>query len=192
MCDGGLPIGEGWDGLRIRGLIVKMVIKKKIGSIKGVDINSRVIDYLELEWHETSKKILHKRTSQGKEIILKLLSQTQGLTDGDVLFEEEQGLIVVSIKACEAIVINPTSMYEMAYVCYEIGNKHLPLFYENEELLVPYEAPLFKLLQASGLTMAKEERRLINQLKTSVLPHGDAGNGKSLFSKILHLTSSNE
>ena len=169
-----------------------MIIKEKIGSLEKIDINDRVIDYLELEWYETSKRILHKRTNAGKEIVLKFLNQSQNLAEGDVLFEDQQDLIVVSIKPCEVIVIRPNSMYEMAYVCYEIGNKHLPLFYENDELLVPYEAPLFKMLQAAGFDLIKEERKLINQLKTSVMPHGHSDKEKSLFSKILQLTSSND
>ena len=169
-----------------------MIIKEKIGSLNEIGLKDRVIDYLELEWYETSKRILHKKTSQGKEIVLKFLNQTQSLTAGDILFEDDQSLVVISIKACEAIVIKPASMYEMAYVCYEIGNKHLPLFYENEELLVPYEAPLFTTLQASGLAVSKEEKRLLTQLKTSVRAHGHTDEGKSLFSKILQLTSSND
>ena len=81
-------------------------------------------------------------------------------------------------------------MYEMAYICYEIGNKHLPLFYENNQLMIPYEAPLLRVLQASGLKRLIEHRKLLHQLKTTVSPHGHS-DGKSLFSKILQLTSSN-
>src|SRR5215217_3786359 len=110
-----------------------MIIKEKIGSIKNIEINDRVIDSLELEWYETTKRILHKKTNAGKGVVLKFLNQTQSLTEGDILYEDEQSLVVISIKPCEVIVIKPTSMYEMAYCCYEIGNKHLPLFYANNE-----------------------------------------------------------
>lgn len=168
-----------------------MLIKEKIGNIKDIQLRGQSVDYLELEWYETSKRILHKRTNTGKDISLKFLNESQNLTEGDVLYKAEKEAIVVTIKACEAIVIKPSSMYEMAYVCYEIGNKHLPLFYENEELLVPYEAPLFKMLQASGFNPKLENRKLLHQLKTTVSPHGHT-ESKSLFSRILQLTSSNE
>ncbi|MBC7826992.1 MAG: urease accessory protein UreE [Chitinophagaceae bacterium] len=168
-----------------------MIIKEIIGNIKDIDLTSRMIDHLELEWYETTKRILHKRTEAGKEISLKLLNQSQGLEEGDVIYEDEQSLIVVSIKPCESMVIKPVTMYDMAYICYEIGNKHLPLFYENDELLVPYEAPLFKLLQASGLHAQIENRKLLHQLKTTVSAHNHT-EGKSLFSKILQLSSPNE
>ena len=168
-----------------------MLIKEQIGNIKDTDLNGRMIDHLELEWYEISKRILHKRTNSGKEISLKFLQQNQNLTEGDIVYEDEQSLVVVTIKFCESIVIRPTTMYEMAFVCYEIGNKHLPLFYENDELLVPYEPPLFKLLQASGLNPQIENRKLLNPLKTTVSAHSHT-EGKSLFSRILQITSSNE
>ena len=78
-------------------------------------------------------------------------------------------------------------MFEMASVCYEIGNKHLPLFYEEESLLVPFDAPLMRLLQAQGYDISKEERKLLQPLKTTVAPHSDGNN--SLFSKIMKLTN---
>lgn len=168
-----------------------MIISQKAGNIKDLTPNDREIDQLELEWYETPKRILHKKTKSGREVSLKFLAQNQQLTEGDILHEEDNLIIVVSVNPCEAMVISPTNMYEMAYICYEIGNKHLPLFYENDELLVPYELPLLKLLQASGLHVAVESRKLIHQLKTTVSSHAHT-DSKSLFSKILQLTSPNE
>lgn len=168
-----------------------MIIKEIIGNLKDILPANRTVNYCELEWYETSKRILHKRTSSGHEISLKFLNQTQNLTEGDVLYEDMEMLIVVQIKSCDTIVITPASMYEMAYVCYEIGNKHLPLFYEKGELMIPYEAPLLRLLQASGLKPSVQERKLIHRLRTTVAPHGHS-NSRSLFSKIIQLTSPDE
>jgi urease accessory protein len=168
-----------------------MVIKEKTGTIKDINLNGRMIDCLELEWYETTKRILHKKTNGGKEIILKFLNQNQNLAEGDVLYQDEQTVIFVEITPCDSIVIKPATMFEMALVCYEIGNKHLPLFYCNDELMVPYEAPIFKMLQASGLNPQIETRKLINQLKTTVSAHSHS-ESKSLFSRILQLTSPNE
>ena len=169
----------------------EMLIKQKHGNISGTDLGHRKIDALELEWFETRKRILHKKTVGGRDISLKLLGQNEMLTEGDILHHDSESAIVVFIKPCEAIVIRPRTTYEMAYACYEIGNKHLPLFYENEELLVPFESPLLKMLQASGLPVDVELRKLVRPLKTSVTAHLHS-EGRSLFSRILHLTSPNE
>ena len=168
-----------------------MLIKEKIGNLSSFNAAGRVVDKLFLEWYECSKRILHKRTESGKEVTIKFLKEAQNLTPGDVLFADDDCLIVVDILTCEAIVLKPASMYEMAFVCYEIGNKHLPLFYEDDSLLIPFDAPTHRMLKASGFDVAIENRKLLNGLRTTVSPHGHTG-GESLFSKILKLTAPNE
>jgi urease accessory protein len=163
-----------------------MLIKEKLQELSTYETTGRTIDRLVLEWYETNKRILHKRTTSGKEITIKFLQENQNLTQGDVLYEDAKTIIAVEIAACDVIVVKPKSMYETAAVCYEIGNKHLPLFYENDEVLVAYEAPLLRLLKTAGYDVAEGKRKLLNPLKTTVTPHGSS----SLFSKIMNLTAS--
>jgi urease accessory protein len=165
-----------------------MLIQTKSGNLSAINGHNRPVDWLWLEWYETHKRILRKRTQSGKELLLKFLQQDPALTYGDILYEDESTLIAVDIIPCDVIVIKPASMFEMAAVCYEIGNKHLPLFYEAEEVLAPFEQPLFRLLTAAGYTIYKDKRKLLHPLKTTVAPHGHTG-GTSLFTKIMQLTN---
>ena len=167
-----------------------MIIQEKIGHIASFPAGERVIDLLALEWFETGKRILRKRTAAGRDIALRFLRESPALTEGDILYAGEKELIVVSILPCPVIVINPSSAYQLASVCYEIGNKHLPLFIEEPVLLTPYEAPLFRQLQAQGYDVRKEDRPLLTSLRTTVAAHAHTGGSDgSLFSKILNLTS---
>ena len=138
-----------------------MLIKEKIGNLHAFDTRHRSISYVVIEWFETNKRILHKKTDDGTAITIKFMQQNPAFKEGDVLWMDDKTLIVVEIKPCEAIVIRPATILEAAFICYEIGNKHLPLFYDGEDLLIPYEAPLFRLLQASGYTMKIAEKKLI-------------------------------
>ncbi len=165
-----------------------MLIQKKIGNLSDFETGQRTVDYIFLEWHETRKRILRKKTQAGKDVAIKFLNENPELGEGDILFEDEADLIVVSILACDCIVIHPKNMFEMASVCYEIGNKHLPLFYQDEALLIPKDIPLLNLLSAQGYSIKEEKRKLLQPLKTTVSPHGEAGN-ETLFSKIMKLTS---
>ena len=165
-----------------------MIIKTKIGNINNYSINTKTIDFIELHWFETSKRIQRKFTKSGVEISLKFLNENPVLTEGDILFEDEKTVIVITVLPCECLVIAPTNMFEMASVCYEIGNKHLPLFFENDELLVPFEMPLYKLLIAQEYIVKQEQRKLLQSLKTTVAPHSSNGN-ETLFSKIMKLTT---
>jgi urease accessory protein len=79
-------------------------------------------------------------------------------------------------------------MFEMASACYEIGNKHLPLFYEEELLLVPFEQPVYNLLLSQGYDIKKDHKKLLNPLKTTVTAHGETAS-ETLFTKIMKLKS---
>ena len=166
-----------------------MLIKEKLGNINTSSISNCMIDALEIEWYETNKRILHKKTKSGIDITMKFLQENPNLKDGDILWQDENSMIVVEINPCKCIVITPGTMLTASSICYEIGNKHLPLFYEGDDLLVPYEMPLHNLLQASGYELKVEERKLNNAFRTTVLPHSQVAGTDSLFSKILKLTT---
>ncbi|MBI1780078.1 MAG: urease accessory protein UreE [Sphingobacteriales bacterium] len=164
-----------------------MIITQTLGNINTIDTSNKVIDWLPLQWFETSKRILRKKTLSGKEVALKFLNESTTLTQGDIVWQDEQTIIAIDVLPCDCLVIQPKNMFEMASVCYEIGNKHLPLFYETDELLVPFELPLQRLLMAQGYEVRNEKRKLLQSLKTTVAPHGN--NNESLFSRIMKLSS---
>jgi urease accessory protein len=165
-----------------------MLIQQKTGNINTITINNREIDWLPLEWFETSKRILRKQTLAGNHLALKFLDNDPMLAQGDILYEDETVIIAVDILPCDVIIIRPASLFEMASVCYEIGNKHLPLFFEKDEVLVPFDMPLFRLLSAQGYAIKQDKRKLQYPLKTTVAPH--AHSNSNLFSKIMQLTNS--
>ena len=167
-----------------------MIVREKIGNLNSFDLKDRPIDWLELEWYEAGKRILHKKTNSGVELVMKFLSGNQQLTQGDVIFESQATIIAIDILTCDTIVIRPATMFEMASVCYEIGNKHLPLFFEEDQLLIPFDMPLYNLLSAHGFKIEKAKRKLLHPLRTTVTPHGQTS--ETLFSKILKMTASNE
>jgi urease accessory protein len=169
-----------------------MLVKKKIGNLSSFDANDRVIDYLPIEWFECRKRILHKKTGGGKDIVLKFLNEPQNLQQDDVVFADEKRVVVVEIMPCDVMVIQPENMMQMALVCYEIGNKHLPLFYEEEALLVPFDQPTFRLLEAAGFRLSFQRRKLTNQLHTTVSPHVHFRSSETLFSKVMKLAATNE
>ena len=165
-----------------------MLVKEKIGNINFFAISNRRLDYLLLEWYETNKRIMHKKTLDGINVSMKFLGGDPKLIEGDVIYEDDFRIIVIDIKECDALIIRPKTMFEMASICYEIGNKHLPLFYQDYELLVAYDFSLFNLLTALGFEVLAAKRKLTLPLRTSVTPHGDSNSG-TLFSRIMKLTN---
>ncbi|PSL43450.1 urease accessory protein [Chitinophaga niastensis] len=166
-----------------------MLIREIIGNTLTHTRSSKETDLLPLEWFETTRRIQRKHTTGGREVALKFTKEGQQLQQNDILYQDDELSIVVDILPCEAIVISPRNMPEMAKVCYEIGNKHLPLFLEGEQLLIPADEPLFRWLHAAGYAVTKEHRKLLNILRTNVQPHTHGYNGPSFFEKILELAS---
>ena len=103
------------------------------------------------------------------------------------MFIGEDYAIVVDILPCDAIVVHPHSLTEMGRVCYEIGNKHLPMFIENGEVLLPFEEPIYRWLLAGFQSVRREHIKLLNMLNGNV-SHGHRENS-SLFSKVIGLVS---
>jgi urease accessory protein len=165
-----------------------IVVEAIQGNTNIVVVNNRTIDHLQLEWFETGKRVLRRSSAGGREIALRFLREAPLLQEGDILWMDEHTIIDVVILPAAAIVLTPLTMADMAAICYEIGNKHLPLFLSDHQVLIPFEEPLFRWLEARGYAPVQEQRVLSNMLRSNVLPHNHSS-GSSLFSKIMQLTS---
>jgi len=163
-----------------------MLIQEKIGRVGSFAIEGREIDPLQLEWYETGKRVMRKQTFGRRDVALRFLNESPALTEGDVLYADERVIIVVEIVPCDVMVIRMGSLAAVAAVCYEIGNRHLPLFIEEGVLLAPFEEPLYRWLGASGFDVSREERKLLYPLRSTVAGHEHSG---SLFSRILQITN---
>ena len=149
-----------------------MIINEILGNKSNIDLTNLEIDFLELEWFETSKRIQNKTTNSGEQISIKFLREGQHLSQDDVLFKNNRKAIIINIRECEAIVVAPTTLLEMGTVCYEIGNKHAPIFIQDNQVLIPFEEPLFKWLKSNGYRPEKVKRQLKNMLRSNHTSHG--------------------
>ncbi len=120
-------------------------------------------DYVEVEWYEVAKKILYKISKKGVEVGIKL-SSDRVLKHGDILSAEGGKALLVEIPECECIGLKPATPIMLGKACYEIGNRHSPLFYQEDRLLLPYDPPLFEALKKCGFDAYKCTERLITPL----------------------------
>lgn len=142
-----------------------LLVEQIVGNLSVISMGSLPIDYLDLDWFDTGKTTLRKHTRAGIEIGIR--KDTMPLEDGDILYLDEERAIAVNILPCECIVFKPATFTDMGTVCFEIGNKHIPLFInEAGEVLVEFEYPLYRLLERSGYAPRREVRKL---LKTHAL-----------------------
>ncbi|MEZ0450558.1 urease accessory protein UreE [Sphingobacterium thalpophilum] len=138
-------------------MILASDIKGNIRNEKQKN-DSLELDFLELEWFDTEKRVIRGFTVQGREIGFRNLGE-QPLFDGDILFETEQFRIVVRILPCPCLVVRPKNRLDMARICLEIGNKHIPIFINAaHEIIAAYENPLWEQLHRAGFTPVRELR----------------------------------
>ncbi|MDR2269435.1 MAG: urease accessory protein UreE [Sphingobacterium sp.] len=146
-----------------------MIITEITRNINREHISKRH-DVLLIEWYESTKRIQRLRTTEGMDIAVKLLGNTSCLQDGDILYEDEEKIVVVNIKACEVIKVVAIDFLQIAFVSSEIGNKHLPLFVEANELLMPYERSMYEWLTKNGFAPACCVQQLLHPLNANVDP----------------------
>ena len=142
-----------------------ILVEKVLGNLSNTSIGTLPVDFLDLDWFDTSKTTLRKRTRAGQEVGIR--KDTTPLEEGDILYMDQARAIVVNILPCECIVFKPSNFKDMGTVCFEIGNKHIPIFINNEaEVLVEFEYPLYRQLERYGYEPRREVRKL---LKTHAL-----------------------
>lgn len=124
-------------------------------------------DYLDLEWYELSKRLLRKPSRQQRDVRIQLAKNQFALSEGDILLADDNGLLLVNVLPCECIAVNICNAIEMAKVCYEIGNRHAPLYFHPDDentLLLPTDMPLMQLLKKMGCHTSIVFQKLINRV----------------------------
>ena len=144
-----------------------MICEKISGKLDPAKASGKNIEYVDFDWEDAFKKIHRKVSDQGTEIGIRLDDSilTRGLQDGDILYEDDARLIVVRILPCPVISvsIDPDHSFMVAKVCYEIGNRHAPLFYGKDALsfLTPYNEPM---LQMFGMLHGVKAEKAVEKL----------------------------
>ena len=66
---------------------------------------------------------------------------------GDVLYMDEKNMIIVDVLSDDLLVISPQFLKEMGTIAHQLGNRHLPAQFEEDEMLVQYDYLVEELLQ---------------------------------------------
>lgn len=115
-----------------------MICEKLEGVLGELETFGKQIEYVEIEWHEAFKKIHKKTTDCGRDVGIRMGDWvlTRGLQEGDVIYQDENRVIAVHTPPCEIIQIRILPEHEemTAKICYEIGNRHAPLFWGEKKI----------------------------------------------------------
>lgn len=143
-----------------------MLCEQVLGKLEDMDASGKNVEYVDIEWHEAFKKIHKKVTDQGREVGIRMDDSilSRGLFQGDVIYQDERMLIAVNTPPCDIIQISLTPGLEKmaAKVCYEIGNRHAPLFWgEDNTFITVYNDPMMIMLsKIHGVHVQKKTEKL--------------------------------
>jgi urease accessory protein len=114
-------------------------------------------DSVSLTWEGRQKCRGRLFTRVGRQIGLALPTGTV-LQPGDVLYRDAQFELVVEGALEEVFVLRAETREAFGLICYQIGNLHRPIGFQEDDILVPYEPVLEKQLDRLGYTYTIEER----------------------------------
>jgi urease accessory protein len=136
-----------------------MICEKILGKVQDPEFAGKEVDYVDFQWDEAFKR-LHRKTSRGGvDVGINMDDSvlTRGLLQDDVLAVEGDSVIAVNLEETEVIkiMVDNGDPAVIAKVCYEIGNRHAPLFRGEDEktFLTPFNGPMLTMIEKiPGLT----------------------------------------
>ena len=136
-----------------------MIINEIIGRFEDYETAGKTVEKVQIEWYEQDKKLLKKVTDSGEEIGIRVSAP---LHEGDVLYTDESRILMVEVLPCELIEIKVDSMQKMGRLCFELGNRHLSLAIEEQQVQVPYDEPTFLYLEKLGFHPEKKVAKFLH------------------------------
>src|SRR5699024_5019941 len=139
-----------------------MIVEEVITNIKDLapsELEKRHKEKVYLESDNLMTRIQRVETDHGREVGIRL-KNPEDLQAGDVLFMDDENMIVVDVLADDLIVIHPRNMNEMGTIAHQLGNRHLPAQFEGDAMLVQYDYLVEELLQELDIPYKREERKV--------------------------------
>lgn len=145
--------------LRRRRLVVIMLVTDIIARKGEYIADYDKVEYLPLSWEELRKRRLRAVSDSGRTVDI-LLKEGDLLRDGDLLAVDGDLLLMVKLTPEKVLVMKAETPAQFGLICYELGNRHLPAWIGQDEVLVLDDPVLPSFLIKQGITFTTEERVL--------------------------------
>lgn len=138
-----------------------MIVEEILGNIANLSPEERSthIEKVYLENSDLVKRIQRVTTDHGNEIGIRL-KQPIDLQYGDILYKDDKNMIIVDVNSEDILVIKPRTLQEMGDIAHQLGNRHLPAQFTENEMLVQYDYLVEELLATLGIPHAREDRKV--------------------------------
>jgi urease accessory protein len=148
-----------------------VILEARVGHVSTHSLDGRTVERIRLSSDDLAKRLLRVTTEAGREVGIRLPEGTE-LTDGDILWMDEQVAIVIDILPEELLVVAPRSLREMGEVAHQLGNRHIPVQFTDDLLLVQYDYLVERLLQELEVPYRRETRKVTRPFRHVGHHHG--------------------
>lgn len=151
-----------WDNDISYSEVKELIIEKIVTNLDKMDkseIEKRHIEKVYLESAHLMKRIQRVKTDHGNELGIRL-KDPRDLIAGDVLYMDDKNIIVIDVLSDDLLVIQPRSIQEMGTIAHQLGNRHLPAQFEENNMLVQYDYLVEELLQQLEIPYKREDRKV--------------------------------
>ena len=142
----------------VKSLIVESIVMN-IEEMEKEEIEKRHKEKVFLESADLVKRIQRVTTDHGKEIGIRL-KKPRDLVAGDVLYMDDKNMIIIDVLSDDLLVISPRSLKEMGTIAHQLGNRHLPAQFEENNMLVQYDYLVEGLLEELQIPFKREDRKV--------------------------------
>lgn len=152
-----------------------MIFNKICGNINDIsNIENYHVETIYIESDDCSKRILRVKSDHDREYGISL-ENGEKLTDGDILYNEENKIICVKVNSQDVLIIMPKSMNEMGFIAYTLGNRHIQAQFEDGKMIVQYDRLVEDELKNDSIDYTRENKKMIKPFKHAEFSHTHHG-----------------
>jgi|SRR5690606_4704653 len=123
--------------------------------------SNREIDFLSLQWYEVNRTVIKRTTEGGRDVSL-YRSPGEPIHDGEIVQATDDVIVKARIEPCICIVLHADDMATIGGFCFDVGNRHLPVFCIDDKIVVSYDGRLFQALSGKYGDKVQMEKKVLD------------------------------
>lgn len=137
-----------------------MIFNQIKGNISTINnLNDYHIEKIFINSDDTLKRILRVTSDHNNEYGI-TLDKGEVLKDGDILLNDGKNLVVIKVKGDDVLVIKPNDITEMGIIAHSLGNRHLQAQFNDEKMIIQYDALVEEELKRDKINYSRENLKL--------------------------------
>ena len=147
-----------------------MVLVAPLGNLNDFAVGARSIERVFVRSDDCAKRVLRLETSAG-DVGLRFAGERR-LRNGDVLYADEAVVVAVAVEPDDVLVGRPPTIAAALGLAHALGNRHLPVQIDGDEIVVRYDPLLPGVFAEREVPFARERRVLREPFRHAHAPHG--------------------